>query len=78
MLQELAFTGQWRHIKKIAFSIRVTLYGGWPLPSLVAGSGSGKQPWESNLSDASASQPGSWLQRSPFVNNGSTGLSRHS
>ena len=56
MLQELAFTGQWRHYQKRvldkseAFMVDGHLH-------LVAALALEKQPWESNVSDALGNQP---------------------
>lgn len=55
MLQELAFTGQWRHYQKRVLDKSDAFMADGHL-HLVAAPGSGKQPWESNLSGALVSQ----------------------
>lgn len=77
MLQELAFIGQWRHYQKRVLDKSEAFMADGHL-HLVAAPGSGKQPWESNLSDALGNQPLSWHLQSRFASNGSTGLSKHS
>ena len=56
MLQELAFTGQWRHYQTRVLDKSEAFMADGHL-HLVAAPGSGKTTWESNLSDALANQP---------------------
>ena len=77
MLQELAFTGQWRHYQKRVLDKSEAFMADGHL-HLVAAPGSGKTTLGIEFIRRFGQPTLSWHLQSRFASNGWTGLSKHS